>query len=110
MRTLLRDIHYSMRLLRKTSAIDDVFLMRNLQQSLTGAEFPITVQVGLYTANLFSYMGVPPLFGREFTSADAPGGNAAPVAVLSYLFWQRQFAGSRDIVGKTIELDHIQYT
>ncbi len=96
--------------LRKTSAIDDVFLMRNLQQSLTGAEFPITVQVGLYSPNLFSYMGVPPLLGREFTTADAPAGNTAPVAVLSYLFWQRQYAGSREIVGKTIELDHTLYT
>src|ERR1700756_5530844 len=96
--------------LRKASSIDDVFLMRNLQQSLTGAEFPITVQAGLYTPNLFTYMGVPPLLGREFTPADAPAGNTAPVAVLSYLFWQRQYGGSRDIVGKTIELDHTLYT
>ena len=96
--------------LRKSASIDDVFLMKNLQQSLTGAEFPITVQVGRYTPNLFDYMGVPPLLGREFTSADAPGGNAAPVALLSYLFWQRQYGGSREIVGKTIELDHALYT
>lgn len=96
--------------LRKTSSIDDVFLTRGLQQILTSAEFPITVQAGLYTPNLFTYMGVPPLLGREFTPADAPAGNTAPVAVLSYLFWQRQYGGSRDIVGKTIELDHIAYT
>jgi predicted permease len=55
-------------------------------------------------------MGVAPLLGREFTAADAPGGNAAPVAVLSYIFWQRQFGGSRDVVGKTIELDHQVFT
>jgi len=51
-------------------------------------------------------MGVPPLLGREFTPSDAPGGNPAPVAVLSYIFWQKQFGGSRDVVGKTLELDH----
>jgi predicted permease len=96
--------------LRKTSSIDDVFLMRNMQESLTGAEFPVTVQVGLYSPNLFTYMGVPPLLGREFTPADAPGGNSAPVAVLSYLFWQRQFGGSHNVVDKTIELDHSLYT
>ena len=96
--------------LRKSAFLDDVFLMRNLQQNLTGEEFPITVQVGLYTPNLFTYMGVPPLLGREFTPADAPGGNAAPVAVLSYLFWQRQYGRARDVVGKTIELDHTIYT
>ena len=68
------------------------------------------MQVGLYTPNLFTYMGVPPLLGREFIPADAPGGNAAAVAVLSYLLWQRQYGGARDVVGKTIELDHTIYT
>jgi predicted permease len=96
--------------LHKTSAIDDVFLMRNRQLILTAAEFPITVQVGFYTPNLFAYMGVPPLLGREFTPGDAPAGNTTPVAVLSYLFWQRQYGGRRDVVGKTIELDHTLYT
>jgi putative ABC transport system permease protein len=55
-------------------------------------------------------MGVPPLLGREFTPADAPGGNPEPVAVLSYLFWQRQFGAGRDVLGKSIELDHKAYT
>src|SRR5258705_2429760 len=96
--------------LRKASSIDDVFLMRNMQESLSDAEFPITVQVGLYSPNLFTYMGVPPLLGREFTPADAPGGNAAPVAVLSYLFWQRQYGGGPDRCGKTNEFDYTLYT
>jgi len=60
---------------------------------LTGAQFPISVLVGQYTPNLFSYMGVPPLLGRGFTPADAPGGKGNPVAVLSYLFWQRSSQG-----------------
>jgi predicted permease len=59
---------------------------------------------------MFDYMGVPPLLGREFTPADAPGGNPAPVAVLSYLFWQRQYGASHDVIGKTIELDRTPYT
>jgi predicted permease len=95
--------------LRQASSIDDVFLQQSGTQSLTGAEIPVSVVVGTYSANLFEYMGVHPLLGREFTSADAPGGNAAPVAVLSYLFWQRQFGGSRDVAGKTLELDHKLY-
>jgi predicted permease len=96
--------------LRKVSSLDNVFLQRNNQQNLTGDQIPVSVQVGLYSPNLFEFMGVPPLLGREFTEADAPGGNAAPVAVLSYLFWQHQFGGSRDAVGKPIELDHQLYT
>src|SRR6202790_5809311 len=92
--------------LRKISSLDDVFLQQGKQQNRTGDQIPVSVNVGLYSPNLFEYMGVPPLIGREFSPADAPGGNPAPVAVLSYLFWQRQFGGSRDVSGKNIELDH----
>jgi predicted permease len=96
--------------LRKASSIDDVFLQDEKQENLTGEKFPVTVNVGLYSPNMFDYMGVPPLLGREFSPADAPGGNPAPVAVLSYLFWQRQYGASRDVVGKSIEMDHKPYT
>src|SRR6266404_5493318 len=94
----------------KASTIDNVFLQKNETQTMTGNELPVSVQVGMYSPNLFEYMGVPPFLGRAFTPADAPGGNPAPVAVLSYLFWQRQFGGSRDVVGTNIELDRQLYT
>jgi putative ABC transport system permease protein len=95
---------------RKASSVDDVFLQDEKRENLTGEKFPVSVNVGLYSPNMFDYMGVPPLLGREFTPADAPGGNPAPVAVLSYLFWQRQYGASRDVIGKSIELDHTPYT
>src|SRR5713101_5224849 len=96
--------------LLQVSSIDDVFLMNQRQETLTGRQFPISVRVGQYSSNLFTYMGVPPALGREFTPADAPGGKGSPVAVLSYLFWQQQFGGNRSVVGQTIELDHVLYS
>jgi predicted permease len=96
--------------IRKASSIDDVFLQDGKQENLTGEKFPVTVNVGLYSPNMFDYMGVPPLLGREFSPADAPGGNPSPVAVLSYLFWQRQYGASSDVIGKSIEMDHKSYT
>ena len=96
--------------LKKVSAIDDFFLQDDKRENLTGDKFPVSVQVGLYSPNLFDYMGVPPLLGREFSSADALGAKPAPVAVLSYLFWQRQYGARADVIGKTIELDHSLYT
>ena len=96
--------------LRQASAIDDVFLQNQQQETLTGGQFPISVNVGQYSPNLFTYMGVPPALGREFTPADAPGGKAPAIAVLSFLFWQRQFGGNHDVLGKTVELDRIPYT
>jgi predicted permease len=96
--------------LRHASSIDDIFLQNDHQETLTGGQFPMSVNVGQYSPNLFTYMGVPPALGRQFTPDDAPGGKGSAVAVLSYLFWQKQFAGSRDVVGKTIELDGTPYT
>ncbi len=96
--------------LQKLASVDDVFLMDNRMEALTGDALPVSVAAGYYSSNLFTYMGVPPLLGRQFTPSDAPGGNASPVAVLSYLFWKKQFGGRLDIVGKTIELDHTPYT
>ena len=96
--------------LRQASSIDDVFLQNGRQETLTGGQFPISVDVGQYSPNLFTYMGVPPALGRAFTPADAPNGKPSPVAVLSYLFWQRQFGGNRNVVGQTIELDHNLYS
>jgi MacB-like periplasmic core domain len=78
--------------------------------ALTGDNLPISVNVGSYTANLFTDMGVPALVGRQFNPAAAHNGNASPVAVPSYLFWKKQYGGESSIIGKTIELDHVLYT
>lgn len=96
--------------LRKATSVDDVFLQNEESQILTGGQFPVSVNVGKYSPNLFTYMGVPPFLGRAFTTADAPGGKGSPVVLLSYLFWQRQFAGNRSVVGQSIELSHKLYT
>lgn len=96
--------------LHKLAAIDDFFLQRGDRQSLSGDQLPISVNVGEYSANLFDYMGVGPYLGRGFSSSDVSDGKPAPVAVLSYIFWQRQFGRNREIVGKSIELDHVLYT
>jgi predicted permease len=91
-------------------SVDEVFLMDDRMQALTGGTLPVSVVAGFYTPNLFTYMGVPPFLGRQFTPADNSRGNANPVAVLSYLFWKKQYAGRLDILGKLIQLDHVSYT
>jgi len=97
--------------LKQAKCVDDVFMMNNTTATLTSSsQLPVSVQLGEYTPNLFEYMGVPPLLGRQFTHADLTDGKASPVAVLSYLFWKKQFGASRDVVGKTIELDRMLYT
>ncbi len=53
--------------LQRLPAVDEVFLMDNRMQALTGDALPVSVTAGYYSSNLFTYMGVPPLLGREFT-------------------------------------------
>jgi predicted permease len=96
--------------LLRVSPVDDVFLQRDEQRTLSGGGIPVSVNVGIYSPNLFEYMGVPPRLGRTFTRADAPGGNPAPVVVLSHAFWQRQFGGGRDVIGRMLHLDGAAYT
>jgi predicted permease len=50
------------------------------------------------------------MLGRWLIPSDAPPGQeSAPVAVLSYQFWQRYFLADPHVVGRTIRLDHIPY-
>ena len=60
----------------------------------------------------FDVLGVQAILGRTFTPADdvRGGGKDGPVAVISYAFWQRRFAGAADVVGKPLALDRIQFT
>jgi predicted permease len=70
---------------------------------------PEYVDVREVSANLFDVLQVPLLRGRTFfAEEDKPG--ATPVAILSYSFWQRHFAGLPEAVGGSIALDLKRYT
>jgi len=52
----------------------------------------------------FETLGVRPYIGRTYTAAEDKRG-CAGTAVLSYSFWQEEYGGNPNIVGKTISLD-----
>ncbi len=56
------------------------------------------------SSNFFESLGVRPYLGRVFTSADAATLRSNPAVVLGYSFWQREFAGDRNIIGRPITL------
>ena len=60
------------------------------------------------TPNLPTFLGVSPILGRTFSSADATAG-APAVALLSYAIWQRDYAGARDVLGRSIKLDDVSH-
>src|ERR1700676_1539056 len=61
------------------------------------------------SANFFDVLGVSPTSGRAFSSAEEQPG-ADQVAVVSYGFWQRRFAGDAAVLGKVIQINSKKYT
>jgi predicted permease len=66
--------------------------------------------VQLVSGNYFDVMGVSLALGRGFRPEedDAPG--AYPVAVLSWPFWQREFGGAADVLGRTVTFNRTPFT
>jgi putative ABC transport system permease protein len=79
---------------------------------LLGGDFaPETVRAVEVSSNAFKFLDVPPLFGRTIEPSDLrSSGEAEPVAVLSFLRWQRLFGNDTNILGKTLRLDDQLYT
>jgi putative ABC transport system permease protein len=63
---------------------------------------------GLWVSgDFFRMLGVPALRGRIFVDDDDRhgGGRSGPVAVISYAFWQANFGGDPNVLGKTVSLN-----
>jgi macrolide transport system ATP-binding/permease protein len=56
------------------------------------------------SSNFFDALGVTPILGRSFTSADASTLRTHPGVLLGYNFWKREFSGDPNIVGRQITL------
>jgi putative ABC transport system permease protein len=65
---------------------------------------------GLWVSgDFFGTLGVPAVIGRVLTAADDRRGCAAPPAVISHGFWQREYAGNPAAVGRTLMLNGHSY-
>lgn len=77
--------------------------------TMTGRGDPENLQGIRVTSNFFPALGVQPLLGRAFTpDDDRPGGSN--VALLSHTFWQKRFAGDKNILGQPIVLNGTPFT
>ncbi len=62
-------------------------------------------QAKYVSGQFFDTLGVHPLIGRTLTPEDDKRGCPA-TAVLSYGFWQKEYAGRANVAGKSISLDN----
>jgi predicted permease len=58
------------------------------------------------TGDAFATLGVFAVKGRLFSAEDDRPGCGSPGAVISYAFWQREFAGQDSAIGSTLMIDH----
>lgn len=79
---------------------------RTLPMTLEGESRPVSVTGARVTANFFDVLGIEPLVGTGFDTAEA----AADRALIGYGLWQREFAAAADVVGQSIRLNGTPHT
>jgi putative ABC transport system permease protein len=90
-------------------AFSGVFAWGNSAFNLTTGGEARYAQGLWVSGDFFNTLGVPPLVGRTFTPDDDRRGCAAPPAVISYGFWQREYGGSPSAIGRSVLLDGHAY-
>jgi predicted permease len=58
------------------------------------------------SGNYYRGLGVAAAIGRTLTDADDRA-SAAPVAMISYRYWQRRFGGRTDVLGRTVTINRV---
>lgn len=77
--------------------------------TLLGTKTPERVVTGVVSSNFFDVLGVKPILGRSFVPADEKR-DAAPVLLLSYSYWMKEFGGDRGVIGRTFEMNDRVHT
>jgi putative ABC transport system permease protein len=81
----------------------------NTTYTLTGQGDPQQLWGVRMSASTLPALGVNPILGRGFRQEEEVR-RSERVALISYGFWQRQFAGDAKVVGQAITLDAKPYT
>jgi predicted permease len=76
---------------------------------LTSPGTPSHLNSSQISLGFFSTLGVELALGREFTPREDRHGGA-PAAVISNHLWRERFAGSHEVLGKTVTVDGVNYS
>jgi predicted permease len=96
---------------RKAKSVDSIlgFVLVNIEA--TGGMLPEDVDAAYVTSNASSFFGIPAMLGRGIQPSDVPeSGSPTNVVVLSYRYWKQHYSGDKTIVGRTLQLNHENYT
>lgn len=99
---------YARVLRERAPSFSEVFASWPMEMAFASGNRVESITGNTISGNYFSALGLTPALGRLFTTADEE--HDAPLAVLSYGFWRRAFAGREDVVGRTINLRGSPFT
>ncbi|TQV86862.1 ABC transporter permease [Aliikangiella coralliicola] len=89
----------------QSSNFESIAEYHNMTFTMYGQDDPLRVRTGVVSANFFDILGIQPILGRLFnTDEDAIG--AEPLVILTYEFWQKEFAGRKDITNLSVEMNN----
>ncbi|MGH9481237.1 MAG: ABC transporter permease, partial [Terriglobales bacterium] len=94
---------------REAHAFAAMAIYRHGDRLLTGEGRGEVLTGYMVSADFFRALGTEPAQGRGFEARDDQVG-AAPVAVISGGLWRRQYGGSKTILGRSLDLDGVEYT
>ena len=84
-------------------SFENMSAFRSWAWQLTGGGQPELLRGARVSSDFFQAVGANPVLGRSFRpEEDMP--SRAPVAIISYGFWQRHFGADQNLIGKTITL------
>lgn len=94
---------------RFTASLDAIVEYHPLWFVLLGGERPSRVQTGVVSWDFFDVFGIEPVLGRAFLASE-DSHDADAVLILSHEYWQAEFGGDPDIVGREFEMNDRPHT
>jgi len=95
---------------QQTQFFDGVFCRAATTINFSTGGEPRLTAAELVSGTYFSVLGVSPALGRLLMIDDDQVPGSSPVVVLSYDFWQNQFGGAKDIVGRKVLVNQYPMT
>ncbi|HEX7029389.1 MAG TPA: ABC transporter permease [Gammaproteobacteria bacterium] len=87
----------------RSETFDALAAYTSYSMTVAGEGDALRADGALVSGDFFAVIGARPAVGREFLAEETR--NAAAVVVISHDFWQREFDGRRDAIGRTLVID-----
>lgn len=97
-------------LTRDTHSFSRTALFTEDELAVGPVDNPRQLMVGAVTSGFFGFFDAPPVRGRYFTAAEDAPPQGAPVAVLSYGYWETHYGGRTDVMGQQLQIQSTVYT